>query len=218
MADKRSIVLYAAGSPLIADVEESCRRLGVAIVAVIKNVAGPHYLLDASVLRDAAEIDPDLLRVPCIVPLFTPANRRFGAREAMTRGFTIAPALIDPTAIVASSATIGDGSYVNAGAVIGAVAQIGAHVIVNRSASIGHHVALAPYVSIGPAAVIAGQVRIGEGTLLGAGATIVPQVIIGPGCVIGAGAVVLEDIPAGSLAVGHPAKIVRQGLPLIVRG
>lgn len=218
MRHERSIVLYAVGSPMIADVEESCRRLGVTIAAAVKNVAGPHYLLDASVLLDADQIEPALLRFPCIIPLLTPASRRSAAQEAVARGFTIAPAVVDPTAIVASSAEIDAGSYVNAGVVIGASARIGLHVIVNRSASIGHHAELASMVSIGPAAVVAGQARVGQGTLVGAGAIILPQIEVGPGCVIGAGAVVLEDVPAGSLAVGNPAKIVRADLPGIDRG
>ena len=211
----RSIVLYAAGSPLVADVEESCRRLGVTIAAAVRNVAGAHYLLDASLLREAEDIEPALLRVPCIVPLFTPSNRDQATREAAARGFTIAPALVDPTAIVAPSTVIGQGSYVNAGAVIGAAGRLGPHVIVNRSGSIGHHVEIEAMVSIGPAAVVAGQVRIGRGALLGAGAIILPKVEIGAGCVIGAGAVVTRNIPAGSLVRGNPAKIVRDGLPFI---
>ena len=36
-----------------------------------------------------------------------------------------------------------------------------------------------------------------------------PGAHIGAGCVIGAGAVVAKDIPAYSLAVGNPARVVR---------
>ena len=51
--------------------------------------------------------------------------------------------------------------------------------------------------------------------MIGAGAIILPKIEIGAGCVIGAGAVVTKNIPAGSLAVGNPAKVVHDGLPLI---
>lgn len=215
MSEARSIVLYAVGSPLVADVEESCRRLGITIAAAVKNVTGTHYLLDASVLRDVADIEATLLRIPCVVPLFTPSNRYQAAREAVAHGFTIAPALIDPTAIVASSTAIGPGSYVNAGTVIGAAVRVGAHVILNRSSSIGHHVEIGPMASIGPAAVVAGMARVGRGAVVGAGAIILPKIEIGAGCVIGAGAVVTRNIQAGSLARGNPAKIVHDGLPFI---
>ena len=100
----RAIVLYAVGSPLVADVEESCRRLGVAIAGAVETSTAPTIF---SMRRPYASAAEDQCRaasgVPCIVPLFSPANRRQAAREAMGRGFAIAPALVDPTAIVATS-------------------------------------------------------------------------------------------------------------------
>jgi maltose O-acetyltransferase len=44
---------------------------------------------------------------------------------------------------------------------------------------------------------------------IGAGATILPGVRIGRGSIIGAGAVVPRDVPAWSVAVGNPARVVR---------
>jgi maltose O-acetyltransferase len=45
---------------------------------------------------------------------------------------------------------------------------------------------------------------------LGAGVIVCPGVTIGRDSVVGAGAVVTRDIPAGSLAVGNPARVIRQ--------
>ena len=44
---------------------------------------------------------------------------------------------------------------------------------------------------------------------LGGGVIVCPGVTIGDDCVIGAGAVVTRDIPARSLAVGSPARVIR---------
>jgi len=208
-----SIVLYAVGSPLVADVEETCRRLGVTVAGAVRNVEGAHCLIDASALRELADVDDALRRVPCIIPLFTPANRRRAADEAIGRGFSIAPALVDPTAIVAASAELGAGSWLNAGVVIGAVARLGRHVIVNRASSIGHHATIGDFVSIGPGVTVAGLAVIERGAMIGAGAVILPRIAIGAGCVIGAGTVVTRNIPAGSMAVGNPARIIRDDLP-----
>lgn len=53
-------------------------------------------------------------------------------------------------------------------------------------------------------------VRIGERCWIGGHVTICPGVTIGDRCVIGAGSVVVKDIPADSLAVGNPAKVIRK--------
>ena len=52
-------------------------------------------------------------------------------------------------------------------------------------------------------------ITIGDDCWVGGGAIICPGVTIGNGCVIGAGAVVTKDIPAYSLAVGKPARVVK---------
>jgi maltose O-acetyltransferase len=56
-------------------------------------------------------------------------------------------------------------------------------------------------------------VSIGDDCWIGGGVIICPGVNIGNRCVIGAGAVVTKDIPDDSLAVGNPAKVIRQ-IPL----
>jgi acetyltransferase-like isoleucine patch superfamily enzyme len=53
-------------------------------------------------------------------------------------------------------------------------------------------------------------VRIGKGVWIGANVTILPGVEIGDQAVIGAGAVVNRSIPPRVLAVGVPARVVRQ--------
>ena len=45
--------------------------------------------------------------------------------------------------------------------------------------------------------------------VVGAGAKILGRITIGRGAVIGANAVVTKDIPAGAVAVGVPAKVIR---------
>jgi maltose O-acetyltransferase len=56
-------------------------------------------------------------------------------------------------------------------------------------------------------------VRIEEDCWLGTGAIVLPGVCIGKGSIIGAGAVVTKDVPAYSLAIGVPARVVRQITP-----
>lgn len=53
-------------------------------------------------------------------------------------------------------------------------------------------------------------VTIEDGCWIGGGVIIVPGVTIGKGSVIGAGSIVTKDIPANSLAVGNPCRVIRQ--------
>ena len=52
-------------------------------------------------------------------------------------------------------------------------------------------------------------IRIGDGCWLGGGVIVLPGVTIGSGSVIGAGSVVTKDIPANSVAVGNPCRVIR---------
>jgi len=56
-------------------------------------------------------------------------------------------------------------------------------------------------------------VVIEEDCWLGTGAIVLPGVRIGRGSIIGAGAVVTKDVPPLSVALGVPARIVRQITP-----
>lgn len=51
---------------------------------------------------------------------------------------------------------------------------------------------------------------IGDNVWLGGGVIVCPGVTIGPDTVVGAGSVVTRDLPAGVVAVGAPAKVIRE--------
>lgn len=53
-------------------------------------------------------------------------------------------------------------------------------------------------------------VHIGRNVWIGAGALIMPGITIGDNSVIGAGSVVTKDIPANVIAVGNPARVLRE--------
>jgi len=55
----------------------------------------------------------------------------------------------------------------------------------------------------------AAPVTIGRNVWLGGAVVVLPGVTIGDDTVVGAGSVVVHDLPAGVLAVGNPARVVR---------
>jgi acetyltransferase-like isoleucine patch superfamily enzyme len=48
-----------------------------------------------------------------------------------------------------------------------------------------------------------------KGASIGSGATILSNVTIGERAIVGAGAVVTRDVPAGTIVVGNPARVLR---------
>jgi len=131
--------------------------------------------------------------------------------QARDQGFEFT-SIIHPTARVSSRAMIGAGSIVSAGSIISAHTVIGEHVVINRGALLGHHIQIADYTNIGPGANIGGGCQIGAGVYVGIGATVIDHLQIGPVTVIGGGAVVTRDLPARVLAVGVPARIVKENI------
>ncbi|HZW53119.1 MAG TPA: hypothetical protein VFF00_03745 [Candidatus Elarobacter sp.] len=205
------IALFGVGSALASEYEETCRRLGRAIAVGVRNRPGPVYVHGCRI-ADAESLTQADRAVPCLCPLFTPRNRCTAAGEAASLGFAFAEALIDPTAVVASSATAGRGTFVNAGCIVGAHAALGEHVVLNRGASVGHHVRIEAFVSVGPGVVIAGLVTVETGAMIGAGAVVLPKVRIGAESVVGAGSVVVRDVPPGAKVLGNPARLAAAAL------
>jgi sugar O-acyltransferase (sialic acid O-acetyltransferase NeuD family) len=121
--------------------------------------------------------------------------------------------VIDPTAIIMPYAQIGAGIFIGPGAIIHTGARIGDHVLINTGAIIEHDCVVEPGATISPGARMAGRVWIESRAFISAGVTLAPRVRVGEGTIVGAGAVVTRDLPAGCLAYGCPARVVRKVEP-----
>jgi acetyltransferase-like isoleucine patch superfamily enzyme len=53
-------------------------------------------------------------------------------------------------------------------------------------------------------------ILIQRGASIGSNATILCGVTVGEGAIIGAGSVVTKDVPAGVIAAGNPARVIRK--------
>lgn len=104
------------------------------------------------------------------------------------------------------SATIGQGTVFAYGAI---------GVVLHADSRIGRGCVIGQGVTIGASEAFFTREQnkcpvIGDNCYLGAGAKILGDIQIGEGCQIGAGAVVIKDVPAHSVVVGVPARVVGQ--------
>lgn len=114
----------------------------------------------------------------------------------------------DPTALLCSSACMGDGLQVMPAAIIHNDVEIHRQCIVNTRSLVEHDCVLEEGAEIGPGATLCGRVTVGAHSWIGAGATVRPRIRIGRNAIVGAGATVVSDIPDGAVVVGTPARII----------
>jgi acetyltransferase-like isoleucine patch superfamily enzyme len=196
---REPIVLFGAGSAVIVEVEESCRRLGRPVRAIVQNTSDPYWAQDPTLICTLDQLDSRLFDYELMIPLFRPSNRRTALQQAVQLGARRFASIIDPTSTAPSHLVMGEGVFINAGCTIGACSEIGRFAFINRGASLGHHLSLGEFASIGPGVVIAGQVIIGTGAFIGAGAVVLPKITVGEGAVVSAGVVVRRDVAPGAV-------------------
>ena len=124
------------------------------------------------------------------------------------RGYEFA-CMIHPSATVARDVHIEPGVQIMAGAVVQSGVVIHENSIVNTGACIDHDCMIGPHCHVAPRVALSGSVVINESSHIGTAACIVQGITLGQQCVIGAGATVIRDLPAGTLAVGTPAKPIQ---------
>jgi sugar O-acyltransferase (sialic acid O-acetyltransferase NeuD family) len=120
----------------------------------------------------------------------------------------MAATLVHPTAFVAASAKVGEGSQILAHASVCADAVLGKGCIVNTGASVDHDCQLGDGVHIAPGGILCGCVRVGTCAFIGAGAVLIPRISVARDAVVAAGAVVIKDVLAGQTVGGVPAKTI----------
>ena len=118
--------------------------------------------------------------------------------------------LIDPSAIISSSAKIGKGTIVCQNSTITSLAKIEDNVVCNIGSIIGHDVVIGNHSNISSYSVIGGKTKIGSRVFLGSGSILKEKIKIGNDVIISMGSVVYKDIEDGLIVVGNPARISRR--------
>ena len=115
-----------------------------------------------------------------------------------------------PAAVLSSQARIDPTAHIMAGAIVNAGATVGPHAVLNTGSIVEHDSVIAEYSHVGPGAVLAGAAVLEQGAFAATGAKVCPFVRLGSWSTLGAGAVALRDVPARSVAVGVPARVLKK--------
>jgi len=127
-------------------------------------------------------------------------------------------ARIEPGSFIREGAEIGDNVIVMMGAVINIGAVVGAGTMVDMNAVVGARALVGANCHVGAGAVLAGvleppsatPVVVEDDVLIGANAVVLEGVRVGAGSVLAAGAVATKDLPPNVLAVGQPARVLKE--------
>ena len=115
---------------------------------------------------------------------------------------------IHPSAIIAKSASIGDGVIICPNALVSAGAEISDFCTINVFTSIGHDVKVGKYCTISSHVDLTGYVEIENSVFVGSNVSVIPKVKICNNSVIGAGTTIFRKVPPEStIFANFPKKL-----------
>lgn len=115
---------------------------------------------------------------------------------------------VHKSSVIATTAVIGHGNFIDQGVKVGAGASIGQHCLLHSGCIVGMEVQIGDFAQIGAGSILNPGVIIGEEAFIGSGVTIVSGVTIGKGARVGAGSVVIASVKAGETVFGNPAQSI----------
>ena len=188
------------------------------------NAAEPRWRI-AGFLDDRVEAGASCLGLPVLGPVAAagagrdheevvvavgdPRVRRHLTEQLSAAGARF-PSLVHPGVELHPSNRVGEGVVICAGNTITVETRIGDHVHLNLHCTVGHGAVVQDYCTLSPGVHLSGDVHLEEGAFFGTGAQTIQGVRIGSGTVVGAGATVTRDLPPAVVAVGSPARAVKQ--------
>lgn len=117
--------------------------------------------------------------------------------------------VIHPSVYISPDANLGTGIIAQMGCMIAVDSTIGNNVILEQYVVVAHDAVIENHAQISAFVMIAGHCRIGQGTYIGIGVPIRDKVSIGSNTIVSMGSVVQKDIPDDVIAMGNPARVIR---------
>lgn len=147
-------------------------------------------------------------RAEIIISLGEPAYKVMLREKAESFGYRLAN-VIHTMAWVSPTAKLGRGITLRAGVIINADAELEDGVTVMEYSAIGHDSVIGENAQIASGVLVGGHCIIGKNSYIATGVPVKNGVKIGHDSVVGIGAAVLRDIPDNVIALGNPARAMK---------
>lgn len=107
------------------------------------------------------------------------------------------PVVCDPSAILASSVSVGEGTFIGKGAILNTDSQVGKMCIINTGAIVEHDCKVGDFSHVSVGTVLCGEVTVGTQAFIGANATVIQGQKVADSCIVGAGEVIRKNVMNG---------------------
>ena len=119
--------------------------------------------------------------------------------------------LVHPSASVAESAVLEEGTMVAHNAFVSIKAHLFTNALVQPLACVHHECSVGRNSVVSTSAVMGGNSSLGYNSFIGLGASVKQGISVGNGSVVGMGAVVIKNVSDRVMVVGNPARAIKMG-------
>jgi len=144
-------------------------------------------------------------RAEIVIGVGEPKVREVLRQKVIAKGYSLG-LLIHPSAFIGTQTHVAAGCIVQYGSFISCNVSVGENVLLQPHASIGHDSNIGNDSVISSFVSISGNCAIGARAYLAPGIPVKEKISVGSDSIIGMGAVVVRDIPGNCIALGNPAR------------
>ena len=157
--------------------------------------------------REWLDINKDEVYITCAMGKSQSRRKIYSSLEVLNH--VKLATLVDPSVLLADSASISEGCIICCGSRIMTNVRLGKGVLLNTGSAVGHDSELDNYCTLLTNVMISGTVKIGENTEIGSGAFVLEFKTVGRDIIIAPLSSVLTDITTSGTYAGNPARRIR---------